>query len=407
MIIRARTVVSMEGEPIDDGAVALSRSTIADVGRFHEVRQRQSGEVLDLGEQALMPGLINGHCHLDYTILRGTIPPQRSFSDWIQAINAEKAKLTEQDYVDSIHAGFDEARSFGTTTILNLIALPKLIASIRNPPVRTWWFGELIDVRDPDGAERIVDEAAEFLKTAGRWGLAPHAPFTASQRLYARCEEIARRENIPLTTHLAESNEEMEMFRDAKGSAFDFFKEIGRPMDDCGRETPLSLFLRTRTIGQRWIIAHLNELDAGDFDLLRAAPKFHIAHCPRSHTFLCHAPFTLGRLRALGFNICLGTDSLASNSDLSLFAEMRELLRKESWLSPLEVLEMATVNGAAAIGQRNSLGCIRAGAQADLIALPLQSTDVFESIVGYDGPVSWMMVDGQIATPLRTRSSCP
>ncbi|MEY2509581.1 MAG: aminodeoxyfutalosine deaminase [Verrucomicrobiota bacterium] len=401
MIIRAQTVVSMEGEPIDDGAVAVSGSTIADVGRFGEVRQRRSGEILDLGEQVLMPGLINGHCHLDYTMLRGAIAPQRSFSGWIQAINAEKAKLTEQDYIDSIHAGFAEARSFGTTTILNLIALPKLVAAIKEPSVRTWWFGELIDVRTPDEAERIADQAAEFLKSARRWGLAPHAPFTASPRLYARCEEIARRENIPLTTHLAESREEMEMFRDAKGAAFDFLTEIGRPMDDCGRETPLSLFLRTRKIDQRWILAHLNELDAGDFDLLSTASKFHIAHCPRSHTFLGHARFALERLRALGFNICLGTDSLASNSDLSLFAELRELLHNEPWLSPREALEMATINGAAAIGQRNSLGCIRAGAQADLIALPLRrSADVFESIVGYDEAVSWMMVDGKITVPL-------
>lgn len=400
MIIRARTVVSMEGEPIDDGAVAVSGSMIADVGRFDEVRERRSGEVLDLGEQVLMPGLINGHCHLDYTMLRGTIPPQRSFSDWIQAINAEKAKLTEQDYIDSIHAGFAEARRFGTTTILNLIALPKLVGAIKEQPVRTWWFGELIDVRNPNAAEMLADGAAEFLKPAGRWGLAPHAPFTASQRLYERCEEIGRQENVPLTTHLAESREEMEMFRDARGAAFDFLTEIGRPMEDCGRETPLSLFLRTRTIDQRWIIAHLNEIDAGDFDRLGTAPKFHIAHCPRSHTFLGHAPFALERLRALGFNICLGTDSLASNSDLSLFAEMRELLRKEPWLSPREALEMATVNGASAIGQRNSLGCIRAGAQADLIALPLRpSTDVFESIAGYDGAVPWMMVGGKITLP--------
>jgi len=401
MIIRARTVVPMEGEPIHDGAVAVSGAKITDVGRFHEVTQRQSGEVLDLGEQVLMPGLINAHCHLDYTMLRGKIPPQRSFSDWIQAINAEKAKLTEQDYIDSIHAGFAEARSFGTTTILNLIALPKLVSAIKESLVRTWWFGELIDVRIPDAAEALADEAAESLKPAKHWGLAPHAPFTASQSLYARCEEIARRENIPLTTHLAESREEMQMFRDARGAAFDFLKEIGRPMEDCGRETPLSLFLRTRTIDQRWIVAHLNELDAGDFDLLGAAPKFHIAHCPRSHTFLGHAPFALGRLRALGFNICLGTDSLASNSSLSLFAEMRELLRKEPGLSPLKVLEMATVNGAAAIGQRNSLGCIRAGASADLIALPMQqpSTDVFESIVAFEGAVSWMMVDGEIVNP--------
>ena len=402
MIIRARTVVPMEGEPLDDGAVAVAGNKITDVGRFDEIRQRQSGEVLDLGEQILMPGLINAHCHLDYTMLRGTIAPARSFSDWIRAINAEKAKLTDQDYIDSINAGFAEARRFGTTTIVNLTAFPKLIAAIEEP-LRTWWFGELIDVRDPDEAEKIADEAVEFLKSASRWGLAPHAPFTASRRLYARCEEIARRENIPLTTHLAESREEMEMFRDATGAAFEFLKSIGRPMKDCGEVTPFSLFVRTRMIDRRWIIAHLNELDDSDFDLLAGAPKFHIAHCPRSHAFFGHAPFALDRLRSLGFNICLGTDSLASNSDLSLFAEMRELVRKEPWLSPHEVVAMATLNGAQAIGQPGLLGKIGLAADADLIALPdiPSVADVFEKIVAFEASVPWMMVNGEVVSAAR------
>lgn len=399
MIIRARTVVPMEGEPLDDGAVAVAGNKITDVGRFDEVRQRQSGEVLDLGEQILMPGLINAHCHLDYTMLRGTIAPQRSFSDWIRAINAAKANLADQDYIDSINAGFAEVRRFGTTTILNLTAFPKVIAAI-NEPVRTWWFGELIDVRNPDEAEEIADEAAEFLKSKSRWGLAPHAPFTASRRLYARCEEIARRKNIPLTTHLAESREEMEMFRDATGAAFQFLESIGRPMDDCGDGTPLSLFLRTRAIDRRWIIAHLNELDAGDFDLLAGAPKFHIAHCPRSHAFFGHAPFALERLRSLGFNICLGTDSLASNSDLSLFAEMRELIRKEPWLSPREVVAMATLNGAYAIAQPDLIGKIRPTSYADLIALPdaPSAADAFERIVAFEENVPWLMANGEVLT---------
>jgi cytosine/adenosine deaminase-related metal-dependent hydrolase len=239
------------------------------------------------------------------------------------------------------------------------------------------------------------------LKSKNRWGLAPHAPFTASRRLYTRCEEIARRENVLLTTHLAESREEMQMFRDARGAAFSFLKEIGRPMDDCGKETPLSLFIRSRGIDERWIIAHLNELDPHDFELLSDTPKFHIAHCPRSHTFFGHAPFALERLRPLGFNICLGTDSLASNSDLSLFAEMRELLRKEPWLSPCEVLAMATLNGAQAIGQWNLLGSIQPGAYADLIALPAapSAADIFEKIVAFEETVPWMMVNGEVVAP--------
>src|SRR6184192_4055658 len=103
MIIRAKVVVTMDGAPIENGAIAISADRIVDVGKFFEVSKRRSGEeIVDLGEQALLPGLINAHCHLDYTCLRGKIPPQKSFADWIRAINAEKAKLSAEDYVRSI-----------------------------------------------------------------------------------------------------------------------------------------------------------------------------------------------------------------------------------------------------------------------------------------------------------------
>src|SRR5204862_1557789 len=116
------------------------------------------------------------------------IPPPSSFTDWIRAINAEKTGLIAKDYVASIKEGFAETRSLGTTTIANLTAFPELIAEI-DEPIRTWWFGELIDVRTPDRAESIADLAVESLKSAKHWGLAPHAPYTASARLYARCEK--------------------------------------------------------------------------------------------------------------------------------------------------------------------------------------------------------------------------
>ena len=106
MIIRARTVVTMDGAPIENGAVAVSGNEIVDVAKFDEIKSRNAGEIVDLGEQALLPGLINAHCHLDYTCLRGKIRPQKSFADWIRAINAEKAKLLPKDYLASINEGF-------------------------------------------------------------------------------------------------------------------------------------------------------------------------------------------------------------------------------------------------------------------------------------------------------------
>src|SRR5437660_12446028 len=140
MIIRARVVITMDGPPIENGAVAVSGDRIADVGKFPEISARHAGdEIVDLGEQTLLPGLINAHCHLDYTCLRGKIPRQKSFTNWIRAINAEKAGLTARDYVASINAGLAEAYRFGTTTIANLTAFPELIVSIAEA-VKTWWF---------------------------------------------------------------------------------------------------------------------------------------------------------------------------------------------------------------------------------------------------------------------------
>ena len=401
MIIRARVVAPMAGEPIDNGAVVVEGNRIVSVGGFADVKREHPGEVLDLGEQILLPGLINAHCHLDYTILRGKIGPERSFGDWIVAINAQKAALTESDYLDSITTGLAEARKYGTTTLLNLEAFPDLLPRLTRPPLRVWWCSEMIDVRGPVDAINVFNRLRDAFQSHQDWlggvGLAPHAPYTASSQLYSDASEIARKEGIPFTTHLSESSDEMQMFHHARGPAYDFLKSIGRPMEDCGQETPLSFVMRHLPISAHWIIAHLNELGEGDFELLARAPKFHVVHCPRSHKFFGHAPFALGRLRGLGFNICLGTDSLASNSSLSLFAEMRELLRKEAWLSPREVVEMVTVNAANAIGQGDMLGRIRPGFCADLIAIPHpgSAAGVFENIVAFEATVPWMMVNGE------------
>ncbi len=431
MIIRARFVVTMDGPPIENGAVAVSGNRIVDLGSFDDIKTRNADNILDLGEQVLLPGLINAHCHLDYTCLRRKIPPQKSFTEWIRAINAEKTTLAPKDYVASINEGFAEAKRFGTTTIANLTVFPELIPQIQ-PPVRTCWFPELIDIRAPERANELVDSAIESLRSlecadmsalskrrqvaalqTQHWGLAPHALFTASRDLFRRCEEIGQNENILLTTHLAESHEEMEMFRDASGPLYEFIKGMGRPMDDCGNETPLRLFVdligsggsrnRPQAIEVNrphpsWIVAHLNELTESNFDLLeRSNSKFHVAHCPRSHNYFGHSPFAFDRLRSFGFNVCLGTDSLASNETLSLFDEMRAFRKNFPQVSPEEILEMVTVNPALALRYENALGQIRPGFGADLIAVPCStSTDIFEQILAFNAPVTWVMVNGNM-----------
>ena len=423
MIVRARVVATMDGAPIENGAVAISADriddsppssspsraarlcpsapagSIVDVGKFPEVSARHSGqEIIDLGEQVLLPGLINAHCHLDYTCLRGKIPRQKSFTDWIRVINAEKSKLSPRDYIASINEGFTEAKQFGTTTIANLTAFPELIRQLPGPTIRTWWFAELIDVRSPNRTNELVNSAIESLKFAQNYGLAPHALFTASEKLYQRCEQTGN--DVLLTTHLAESREEMEMFRDGSGPLYEFMENIGRDMGDCGHETPLGLFVGApdgRALPKRWIIAHLNELTESDFELLeKVKTKFHVVHSPRSHDYFGHSPFQSERLRRLGFNICLGTDSLASNESLSLFAEMRAFQRSDPEISPEKIFEMVTVNPASALRQQNTLGRIRPGFRADLIAVPCrEGRDLFGEIAAFDGEVDWITVNGR------------
>jgi aminodeoxyfutalosine deaminase len=412
MIIRARIIVTMDGAPIPDGAVRVRGNRIVDVQKFSAIAS-VNDEIIDLGESVLLPGLINAHCHLDYTCLHAKIPRQKSFTNWIRVINAEKAKLTAEDYVTSINAGFAEAQRFGTTTIANLTAFPELIAKI-NPPTRAWWFAELIDVREPERANEIVESATDSLQRTENWGLAPHAPFTASENLSRDCQEIALRENILLTTHLAESCEEMEMFRDASGPLYQFMEKNGREMTDCGYDTPLKRFFRELLFPQRdpslragqavplgmtrrWMIAHLNELTESDFDLLREIRhKFSIAHCPRSHAYFGHVDFQFERLQRLGFNVCLGTDSLASNDDLSLFAEMRAFQREFPDVPPEKILEMVTLNPARALRRENELGKIERDFLADMIALPFtRSANVYQTILNFAAKVPWIMLHGK------------
>ena len=389
--------MTMDGPPLENGAVVVAGDRFADVGKFPEIAKNHPGEeIVDLGDQALLPGLINGHCHLDYTCLRGKIRRQESFTGWIRAINTEKAKLSPDDYVRSIKDGFAEAKRFGTTTIANLTAFPELVSRIKSP-IRTWWFAELIDVRDPSRSDEFVDRAVDFLKPQEHWGLAPHSPFTASQNLYRRCEEIARRDNIPLTTHLAESREEAFMFREETGELYDFLKQIGRNMSDCGGRMPIRRMIES---DRSYLLVHVNEVSDEDLRLLKtSATRNSVVHCPRSHDYFGHPPFQFHKLSEVGFNICLGTDSLASNDDLSLFAEVRAFRKEFPAAPPDEVLKMVTQNPARALKQGDVLGKIRRDFFADLIAIPAAaSKSVLEEILSFEGTVEWSMLAGQIST---------
>lgn len=403
LTLRARTVVTMTGAPIADGAVVIEGGRILAVGSFSEIARDHPRDIMDLGEQVLLPGLINAHCHLDYTMMRNAIGPQHSFTQWIMRINATKRQLHEEDYLKGIQEGFAEVKRWGTTTLVNLEAFPELLPRMPAPPVRTWWFLEMIDIRRRIQTAEVLKGSLAFFEKRPGWlggfGLNPHAPYTASPELYRQSADGSAHFGMLLSTHIAESAEEEAMFRDGTGELFTFLKGLGRPMDDCGKCSSFGNAVKNGLIGPGWILAHANEMREADFELIAANPgDWHVVHCPRSHAFFKHRSFPWKELEAAGVTISLGTDSLASNDSLDLFAEMRAAQKTAPWLSSEQLLATVTTHPAKALQKGGELGEISPGAHADLIALPFAGAvpDVYDAILSNTHSVEWLMLDGKL-----------
>jgi cytosine/adenosine deaminase-related metal-dependent hydrolase len=155
------------------------------------------------------------------------------------------------------------------------------------------------------------------------------------------------------------------------------------------------------------LAVHVNLLAQGDAALL-GRRRVNVIHCPRSHDYFRHPPFPRERLAKAGVNLCLGTDSLATvrktgkaKPVLDLFEEMRTLAGKDPHLRPEEIVRMATVNGARALGQAGKIGELTPHALADIIAIPFtgKAARAYEAIPAHTGPVNVCMIDGRWNIP--------
>jgi cytosine/adenosine deaminase-related metal-dependent hydrolase len=348
------------------------------VGSWNDLIRGHPGAIPeDLGECILLPGLINAHCHLDYTMMRGALFGGGSFSAWIQRLNAMRRSLDQRDYLDAIAAGESELRRWGCTTVLNIESFPELVPFLPGSSIRIWWFLEVMDVRSRLESSEALAGAIHFFEKAGEhrggFGISPHAPYTVSHDLYALSASFAGKYNLPLCTHLAESDEELAMFLKGEGALHEFLRSIGRPMDDCGGKSPVQAVLGSGILPEGSLLVHMNMITGADKDLLRAsAGMYPVIHCPRTHAFFERPPFDLEFYRESGIPVLLGTDSLASNEDLNMFAEMRAMQSSFPGLDPCEILAMATIRPAGAIGLEGRLGELAPGAMADFIAIPDQ-----------------------------------
>jgi cytosine/adenosine deaminase-related metal-dependent hydrolase len=407
-------VLPVTRPPLDDGAVLVHGGRIMEVGRWRDLRKYSQTLHLDLGDSLLLPGLVNAHCHLDYTSMAGQFPPPRSFTDWLKQITETKSGWDLADYRESWATGAAMLLRSGVTTVGDIEAVPELLPwGWRTTPLRVISFIEMIGITGRRSPDQILEEALKKIASLDKAShpcsahLSPHAPYSTLPALLTQSAAAARQLGLRLCTHVAESAIEMQMFTAARGEMFEWLHRSGRDASDCGIGSPVRHLDRCGLLSANVLAVHGNYLARGDAGLL-ARRQVSIAHCPRSHYYFRHEPFPLRRLLRAGVNVCLGTDSLASVVKtgrqplaLDMFAEMRALARTHSSLQPARILKMGTTNAARGLGLEGKVGEISAGAWADLIALPASSpsSNVYESIVHSQHTVTASMIGGRWVLP--------
>jgi cytosine/adenosine deaminase-related metal-dependent hydrolase len=411
MILRARTILPITAPPIENGAIVVSGNQIRAVGKLPDLKSCFSDEeIFDFGEVVLLPGFVNAHCHLDYTDMAGQLPPPKTFLDWIPQMLAAKAAWSYTDYAKSWLNGAKMLLQTGTTTVADIEAVPELLPEMWDAmPLRIFSFLEMTGVRSKRKPREILDEAIIKIDSLShsrcRAGLSPHAPYSTSLRLLQLCAKVAREKKLRITSHVAESEQEFEMFTNARGKMFDWLKKNERDNSDCGCGSPVQHLESAGLLGENFLAVHANYLDEKDFGLL-AKRNVSVAHCPRSHDYFRHEKFPLKKLLNANVNVCLGTDSLSTvrksgkqKLQLDMFAEMRAFAANDKSILPEEILKMATMNGARALGMAGNIGELSENAFADLVAIPFRGkvADIYETVLHHASTVSASMVDGQWA----------
>jgi cytosine/adenosine deaminase-related metal-dependent hydrolase len=379
VILRARIVLPVCRPAIQDGAVVISGNRIAAVGSWPEIKAHSTQRPVDLGAAILLPGLINAHCHLDYTGMTG-LPAPRQFPDWIKSLFVLKAESSRADYTRAWLAGASMLARTGCTTVADIEAVPELLPEVwSGTPLRVASFLEMTGVRSGRAPAEILGAAAAKIDSLrprrGLAGLSPHALYSTTAPLLRAAARMARQKKWRVTMHVAESAEEFEMFLHRRGAMFDWL-EPRRAMSDCGLGTPLAQVERCGLLGKNFLAIHANYLLPSDIQAL-ARSGASVVHCPRSHAYFRHHRFPCEELEAAGVNVCLGTDSLASvclsrrqKPELSLLAEMRHFAAAHPAAAPDAIVRMATRNGARALGWQGRAGELSPGSRADLVSIP-------------------------------------
>jgi len=372
--LRARHILPVGEAPLENGWIRIEQGRIAAIGR-----RNPPGSAVDLGEAIVMPGLINAHTHLELSDLPEPLPGGGGLPGWIgRVVSLRRSRPSGPAEIGrlmvAIEAGLRETAAAGVTSV-GEIATASFPAGVAATGPRLCVFRESLGLSSVSAAERHRGLARDLdrLAAAGiRMGISPHAPYSVAAPLAARLLREARRRRLPVATHLAESREEAELLACGHGA-------FRRLLEDFGAWDPASpprllssadwISLLARS--PRGVVVHgtfLPEDQAAVSRLARHRDRLCVVVCPRTTRALSGVLPPVETFRAAGIRVAIGTDSRASNPDLSVLAECRTLV-DGGLATPAEAVAMATRHGAWALQQERTCGILAPGRPADLAIL--------------------------------------
>ena len=394
-VYAARWVLPVDAAPIENGEVVVEDGLIAEV----RPQRAPANERRDFGEAVLLPGLVNAHSHLEYTALRGFLEDV-PFFPWIRALTAAKAALTPDDWLWSARLGAIEAIAAGTTTLGDNTDAGVTMRVLAEGGLRGVVYQELfgIDDREPigpilDGLRAKVMAHRRLASDRVSVGVSPHALYTIRPALFAAINAYVAEEALPTSIHIAESRSESALTERGEGPFAEMYARRGITWE-APKTTPTQYAADMGTLGPKTLAVHCVHQTEADIALL-AASGAAVIHCPKSNAKLGAGVAPLAAwLQTPGLRFGLGTDSAVSNNTLDMFEEMRFALlmqravRQEvEVVTARDVLRMATLGGAEAMGLSHQTGSLTPGKRADLIAVRLDrphavpATDPYAALV--------------------------
>ncbi len=371
-LYQARWIVPVSLPPIERGVVAVRKGEITALGGEKEISLTFPGERRDLGQGAILPGLINAHTHVELSRLKGLIPEGLGFVPWVRHLLSLKEKTKAENPDEAVGPAWDEISRTGTCAAGDWISLECLIPRGSSSKVFRRLFFEVIGF-DSSGLTlpEVLDEGPAT-DLFGSLTLGAHAPHSTSAALLQAAKTWTRRRGLPLAIHVAETKEETEFLLTGKGVWKDFLIERGKWVEDwkAPKTTPVKYLDRLGLLDENTLAVHLTQADPSDLSILRDR-SVRVVVCPRSNRFIVGALPDIPFMVRTGLKPALGTDSLASNADLGLWGEMETVQQAFPEIDPWEIIRMATIHGASALDLSGELGDLSPGKKARMFFLPL------------------------------------